>query len=164
MAITSVGQMNYWRLNDEGTLDEVQSVALSTGGVMVRESSGYDSLLYTAHTDPVLRLWTLNELRKPIKRYQFHSMSIEDLAVSPFDPEEFVSCSKDSTFAVWTTTESEPVWAASNDANLPMVGVSYHPQNPSLLLAAPLYVDFIISLPYLWRILFSFGLVKILSI
>lgn len=135
-----VGQLNHWRMNDEGTLDELQSVALPTGGVMVRESRGphSDALLYTAHTDPTLRLWTLNELRKPIKRYHFHDMSVEDLAVSPFDAEEFVSCSKDSTFAVWTATESEPVWAASNNASMPMVGVAYHPQNPSMLLAAPL--------------------------
>jgi WD40 repeat protein len=65
-------------------------------------------------------------------------MSAEDLSVSPFDPEEFTSCSKDSSFAIWTMTESEPIFAATNDASYPMLAVNYHPQNPSLLLAAPL--------------------------
>lgn len=58
--------------------------------------------------------------------------------VSPFDGNEFVSCSKDSSFAVWGVTESEPVFTENNEGMFPMLGVQYHSQNPSLLLAAPL--------------------------
>jgi hypothetical protein len=66
---TSAGQLNYWRQNSVGQLEELQSVGLSVGGTSVKESSQYQSFIYTSHTDPVLRLWTLNDLRKPIKRY-----------------------------------------------------------------------------------------------
>jgi histone-binding protein RBBP4 len=133
-----VGQLTYWRLTNTGQLEELQAVGLETGGVCLAESSGYSSFIYTGHTDPVLRLWTKNKLVKPIKRYTFHNMSTEGLSVSPFDPEEFVSCSKDSSFAMWTMTESEPIFAAVNEASYPMMAVQYHSQNPSLLLAAPL--------------------------
>ncbi|KAL0483928.1 MSI2, partial [Acrasis kona] len=133
-----VGQLTYWRLSTTGQLDEIQSVGLETGGVCLSESSGFSSFIYTGHTDPILRLWTKNNLVKPIKRYTYHNMSAEDLSTSPFDSEEFVSCSKDSSFAMWTMTESEPIFTAVNEASYPMLGVTYHPQNPSLLIAAPL--------------------------
>ncbi|EFC45283.1 predicted protein [Naegleria gruberi] len=133
-----VGQLNYWRLSSVGQLDEIQSVGLDTGGVCVSETSHYDSFLITGHTDPILRLWTLNELRKPIKRYTHHNMSVEDVSVSPFNGNEFVSCSKDSSFAIWDIAESEPIFSANNESSFPMLGVTYHSQNPSLLLAAPL--------------------------
>jgi len=67
--LCSVGQLNYWRLNSIGQIEELQSVGLQTGGTQVCESHEHDSLLVTAHTDPVMRLWTLNTLRQPIKRY-----------------------------------------------------------------------------------------------
>ena len=50
-------------------MEELQSVGLQTGGTQVCESHEHDSLLVTAHTDPVMRLWTLNSLRQPIKRF-----------------------------------------------------------------------------------------------
>jgi len=66
-------------------------------------------------------------------------MSVEQINVNPFKGEEFVSASKDCSFAIWNmTSSSEPIWAAANAEQVPMMGVSYHSQNPNLLLAAPL--------------------------
>ncbi len=49
-------------------LDEIQSVGLGVGGISIKETSKYPSLLVSAHTDPILRLWDLNNLKKPINR------------------------------------------------------------------------------------------------
>lgn len=111
---------------------------MAVGGTSIRESSTYQSFIYTSHTDPVLRLWNLNDLRKPVKRYTYHTMAVEELAVSPFDGEEFASCSKDSTFAIWTMTDSEPIFTYSNESSFPIMSIQYHFQNSSLLLVAPL--------------------------
>jgi WD40 repeat protein len=132
------GHLSTYRTNMSGTLEEVQAVGLNTGGVSLAQSSSYSAFIVTAHTDPVLRLWTLNQLQQPIKRYTFHNMSVESLDYSPFDGEEFISCSKDSSFAIWKLTESEPVFAATNDASFPVLSTQYHPQNSSLMIAAPL--------------------------
>jgi hypothetical protein len=73
-------------------------------------------------------------------------MSIEDLKTSPFNGDEFVSCSKgkllihkiDSTFAVWDISNSEPLYAFSNESSIPTLSIDYHPSNPSVLFVAPL--------------------------
>jgi WD40 repeat protein len=133
-----VGQLSHYRISATGQIDEIQSVELSTGGVSLAQSSKYDSFIFTAHTDPVLRLWSLKSIQKPIKRYTYHNMSVEGLEVSPFDGEEFISCSKDSSFAIWNIANSEPIFAATNEASFPVLATQYHPQNPSLFVAAPL--------------------------
>lgn len=133
-----VGQLSYYRFSASGQLDEIQSVGLPTGGVGMAQSSRYSTFLLTAHTDPVLRLWNLDQLTQPVKRYTFHNMSAEDVQVSPFDGEEFLSCSKDSSFALWTMTQSEPIFASTNEASFPFLSSQYHPQNPSLFVAAPM--------------------------
>eukprot|EP00761_Pharyngomonas_kirbyi_P010202 gb/GECH01010220.1/.p1 GENE.gb/GECH01010220.1/~~gb/GECH01010220.1/.p1 ORF type:complete len:300 (+),score=65.38 gb/GECH01010220.1/:1-900(+) len=130
--------MTYWRINELGQIDDVMSLGLKSGGVQIRESSTYDSFIHTAHTDPVLRLWTLNKFTQPIKRYTFHTMEVEDLSISPFDGEEFLSCSKDSSFALWNIADSEPLFAATNESKTPMISVMHHNQNPELFFAAPL--------------------------
>ena len=65
-------------------------------------------------------------------------MSVEEINTSPFDGEEFISCSKDSSFALWTMTESEPIFSSVNKSSFPVMSAQYHPQNSSLLLVAPL--------------------------
>jgi len=133
-----IGQITIWRRNNLGQLDEIQSIALETGGINIKETSKYPSFLISAHTDPILRLWNLNKLIKPIKRYSYHNMSIEDLKTDPFNGDEFISCSKDSTFAIWNISESEPLNAFTNDSSIPILSVEYHPSNPSLFFVAPL--------------------------
>ena len=116
-----MGQLSYYRLSATGQLDEIQSVGLTMGGIGLAQSSKHSSFLISAHSDPVRRLWSLNSMEQPIKRYTFHNMSAEGIDVSPFDGEEFVSCSKDSSFAIWTMSESEPIFAATNDAAFPVL-------------------------------------------
>ncbi len=135
-----IGQLTYYQFSASGggQLEEVESVGLSTGGVSLAQSSTYGSLLITAHTDPVLRLWNLSQLTQPVKRYTFHNMATEDVQISPFDGEEFLSCSKDSSFALWSMTESEPVFASMNESSFPFLASQFHPQNPSLFITAPM--------------------------
>lgn len=127
-----------WRMNGVGQLDEVMSIPLRVGGVRVVESSEYSSFIWTAHTDPTLRLWTLNEPAQPIQNYTHHTMGVEDIAWSPFDGEEMVSAGKDSSWALWTMALSEPVFSVNHEARMPMLGVAFHPQNPAILFASPL--------------------------
>jgi WD40 repeat protein len=65
-------------------------------------------------------------------------MSLEDLQTSPFDGEEFVTCSKDCSFAIWNVSNNEPIFTHKNEEKIPSLSVQYHPQNESLLFLAPL--------------------------
>ncbi|KAL9652702.1 hypothetical protein ABK040_015752 [Willaertia magna] len=134
-----VGEMNIWRYNSIGQLDLIESIGLDTGGVCLEETSHYQSsFIITGHTDPILRLWTRNDLKKPIKRYLHHNMSIEDLNTSPFQANEFLSCSKDSSIALWNIEQSEPIFSYNHESSFPILGINYHPHHFNLFLSCPL--------------------------
>nr|QRZ58751.1 Gsp-co-occurring protein 2a [Malawimonas jakobiformis] len=132
------GQLTGWRLNSLGTLDEVLSTPMRVGGTKVVESSEHESFLLTAHTDPVMRLWALSQPSEPAKRYLYHTMEVEDVQWSPFDGEEILSAGKDTTWALWSLAATDPVFVARHDSAMPYLAARFHPQNPALLVTAPL--------------------------
>eukprot|EP00698_Gefionella_okellyi_P017443 TRINITY_DN50_c0_g1_i1.p1 TRINITY_DN50_c0_g1~~TRINITY_DN50_c0_g1_i1.p1 ORF type:complete len:317 (-),score=44.99 TRINITY_DN50_c0_g1_i1:699-1649(-) len=134
-----VGSLTVWRSNAIGTVDEVFSAPMPVGGVRCVESSEHQSFVLTAHTDAMLRLWSLNEPEHALRSFKYHKMGLEDVAWSPFDGDSFVSASKDTSWAMWALTNDEsPVVSKTHDAAMPILGVAYHPQNPALLITAPL--------------------------